>query len=144
MFHSVALGLFAVAASANALNLTVNSSRGNATSPLQYGIMFEDINYSGDGGIYAELVRNRAFQGSPVFPSNLTAWSSIGDTVLTLKNLSDPLSSALPTSMNVALANASSGTVGFANAYVDIHFNGFVILTIFQWLVGYRRPGPTI
>lgn len=25
--------------------------------------MFEDINHSGDGGIYAELITNRAFQG---------------------------------------------------------------------------------
>jgi alpha-N-arabinofuranosidase len=25
--------------------------------------MFEDINHSGDGGIYAELLMNRAFQG---------------------------------------------------------------------------------
>jgi alpha-N-arabinofuranosidase len=26
--------------------------------------MFEDINHSGDGGIYAELLTNRAFQGN--------------------------------------------------------------------------------
>lgn len=29
--------------------------------------MFEDINYSGDGGIYAELIQNRAFQGMQSF-----------------------------------------------------------------------------
>jgi alpha-L-arabinofuranosidase len=28
-----------------------------------YGMMHEDINHSGDGGIYAELLTNRAFQG---------------------------------------------------------------------------------
>jgi alpha-N-arabinofuranosidase len=31
-------------------------------SPMLYGLMTEEINYSYDGGLYAELVRNRAFQ----------------------------------------------------------------------------------
>ena len=31
-------------------------------SPILYGLMTEEINHSYDGGIYAELVRNRAFQ----------------------------------------------------------------------------------
>ena len=32
-----------------------------ATSKSLYGLFFEDINRAGDGGIYAELLRNRAF-----------------------------------------------------------------------------------
>ena len=35
------IALAAVAASANALDLTVAANGGNATSPLQYGLMFE-------------------------------------------------------------------------------------------------------
>lgn len=31
-------------------------------SPMLYGLMTEEINYSYDGGLYAELVRNRAFR----------------------------------------------------------------------------------
>ncbi len=31
-------------------------------SPLLYGIFFEDINYGGDGGLYGELIANRAFE----------------------------------------------------------------------------------
>lgn len=31
-----------------------------------YGLMFEDINFSGDGGIYAELIQNRAFRGMQI------------------------------------------------------------------------------
>ncbi len=31
-------------------------------SPTLYGLMTEEINYSYDGGLYAELIRNRAFQ----------------------------------------------------------------------------------
>ncbi len=30
--------------------------------PLLYGVFFEDINYGGDGGMYAELIANRAFE----------------------------------------------------------------------------------
>ena len=32
-------------------------------SPKLYGLMTEEINYSYDGGLYAELVRNRTFKG---------------------------------------------------------------------------------
>ena len=31
-------------------------------SPTLYGLMTEEINYSYDGGLYAEMVRNRTFQ----------------------------------------------------------------------------------
>ena len=33
-----------------------------AVSPTLYGLMTEEINYSYDGGLYAELVRNRTFR----------------------------------------------------------------------------------
>jgi alpha-L-arabinofuranosidase len=33
-------------------------------SPHLYGIFFEEINWAGDGGLYAELVRNRSFEDS--------------------------------------------------------------------------------
>ena len=35
----------------------------SAVSPTLYGLMTEEINYSYDGGLYAEMVRNRTFQG---------------------------------------------------------------------------------
>ena len=31
-----------------------------------YGIFYEDINYAADGGLYAELVRNRSFEFNTV------------------------------------------------------------------------------
>ena len=34
----------------------------HAVSPTLYGLMTEEINYSYDGGLYAEMVRNRTFQ----------------------------------------------------------------------------------
>jgi alpha-L-arabinofuranosidase len=35
----------------------------SSVSPMLYGLMTEEINYSYDGGLYAEMVRNRTFQG---------------------------------------------------------------------------------
>jgi alpha-N-arabinofuranosidase len=45
------------------LKIDLKNGVRNKTSPLLHGLFFEDINHSGDGGIYAELIRNRAFQG---------------------------------------------------------------------------------
>ena len=35
---------------------------GPAISPMLYGLMTEEINHSYDGGLYAELIRNRDFK----------------------------------------------------------------------------------
>lgn len=44
-------------------NLTIHTSHKlNSVSPILYGIFFEDINYAGDGGLYAELIANRSFE----------------------------------------------------------------------------------
>ncbi len=42
-----------------------------------FGIFFEDINHAADGGLYAELVRNRSFEFDPIDRKDynaLTAW----------------------------------------------------------------------
>jgi len=39
--------------------------KGKKISPDLFGVFFEDINYSADGGLYAELVQNRSFEYSP-------------------------------------------------------------------------------
>jgi alpha-L-arabinofuranosidase len=39
-----------------------------------YGIFFEDINYAADGGLYAEMVKNRSFE----FPQHLMGWRAFG------------------------------------------------------------------
>jgi alpha-L-arabinofuranosidase len=41
-------------------------------SPRLYGIFFEDINFGGDGGLNAELVKNGSFE----FPQRLMGWSA--------------------------------------------------------------------
>lgn len=52
--------------------LTVDySQKGAEVNPKMYGIFFEEINHSGDGSLYAELVRNRNFE-EHVLPSGMT------------------------------------------------------------------------
>ncbi len=42
--------------------------------PTMYGIFFEDINFAADGGLYAELVKNRSFE----FTSPQMGWTQPG------------------------------------------------------------------
>ncbi|MFC6103315.1 alpha-L-arabinofuranosidase C-terminal domain-containing protein [Olivibacter domesticus] len=45
-------------------------------SPNMWGVFFEDINLGADGGIYAELIKNRSFE----FAQPLMGWKKIGET----------------------------------------------------------------
>ncbi|MEO6850636.1 MAG: hypothetical protein ABI166_08395, partial [Mucilaginibacter sp.] len=47
---------------------------GASVSPQLYGLMTEEINHSYDGGLYAELIKNRVFKDNPNTPE---AWSVI-------------------------------------------------------------------
>ena len=47
---------------------------GAEVQPTMYGLFFEDINYAADGGLYAEMVKNRSFE----FPNPLMGWESFG------------------------------------------------------------------
>ena len=45
------------------LTLTVRADQSGAKiNPAMWGIFFEDINLGADGGLYAELVKNRSFE----------------------------------------------------------------------------------
>lgn len=56
--------------------------RGPKISPTHYGIFFEDINHAADGGIYAELIRNRSFEDGEGYdkPATMEAWSTCSST----------------------------------------------------------------
>ena len=53
--------------------------RGPKVSPMLYGIFYEDINHAADGGIYAELIRNRSFEDGPHYgaPADMQGWSTL-------------------------------------------------------------------
>lgn len=57
------LALAPLAALAEDVSWTIDTAgAGPKVSPVMHGIFFEDINYAGDGGLYAELVENRSFE----------------------------------------------------------------------------------
>ena len=66
----------AISVSAEGNTFDINMKKTGA--PIQstmYGIFFEDINYAADGGLYAELVKNRSFE----FPNALQGWKIFGN-----------------------------------------------------------------
>ena len=70
--------LFATAVQAQ---VTINidaQQRGPRVSSMLYGIFYEDINHAADGGIYAELIRNRSFEDGPRYgaPADMQGWST--------------------------------------------------------------------
>lgn len=107
-----------------AVDIKVKCSGGNATSGHQYGFLHEDINNSGDGGIYAELIRNRAFQYSEEYPASLAGWNPVNGAHLALNRLDSPLSDALPISVTVTPASdaADDAASGLLNTgYWGMH-----------------------
>jgi alpha-L-arabinofuranosidase len=60
---AVAAIIVAVSSNAQLAKITVDAAHpAHAISPTLWGIFFEDINMSTDGGIYPEMVRNRSFE----------------------------------------------------------------------------------
>lgn len=62
---AISIVAFTTASLALAQTATLNiqlDHAAHAVSPTLYGLMTEEINYSYDGGLYAEMVRNRTFQ----------------------------------------------------------------------------------
>ncbi len=88
---------------------------GHAISPMLWGIFFEDINCSADGGIYAELVRNRNFEDSPE-PEHWSLLSSGTSRAKMTVDKSQPASSKNPSSLKVEVEATGPGRVGVANS----------------------------
>ncbi|MBP1618122.1 MAG: Extracellular exo-alpha-L-arabinofuranosidase precursor [Bacteroidetes bacterium] len=52
-----------LAQKSSSAKITVDVNKpGHAISPTLFGVFFEDINLSADGGLYPELIRNRSFE----------------------------------------------------------------------------------
>jgi hypothetical protein len=87
---------------------------GHAISPTLYGIFFEDINCSADGGIYAEMVRNRSFEDS----NKPDWWEAVGNGPVNCELAVDstqPVSTKNPHSLRVAIGKPGNGRAGVAN-----------------------------
>ncbi|KAJ3777495.1 arabinofuranosidase [Lentinula raphanica] len=112
--------------SANAqITVTVNDTASHTIPSTLWGQMFEDIS-SGDGGLYAELLQNRAFQMVDVTDqtSALNAWQSLNGAQLTVIEETVPVSSALPNALSVTIPSGAAGQVGIGNeGYFGIKVN---------------------
>ncbi len=71
---ALALSILGASAADNSAVLNVGKP-GAEVQPTMYGVFFEDINYGADGGLYAEMVKNRSFE----FPQNLLGWRAYGN-----------------------------------------------------------------
>ena len=121
--------LFISACSMNA-QVVINvdaTQKGPIISPTHYGIFYEDINHAADGGLYAELIRNRSFeddlmgggrnmrrhggqnnQNEGQTEPRISNWFSVGSASLKLiqENL---LNSVQHNALNVMLKKAGDG-----------------------------------
>ncbi len=105
------------AQSTNPVVLKINADQMTAkVSPRLYGLMTEEINYSYDGGLYAELVRNRTFKWNkdePLYWHLIQDGSGKGAMSL---DTNEPLNAALSTSLKLEVSNAGQKrAVGVAN-----------------------------
>jgi len=81
-------------------------------SPMLYGLMTEEINYSYEGGLYGELIRNRTFKANP---TNAVFWSAVGNAVISL-DTNAPFNAALNVSLKLdATPAAKNAPAGIAN-----------------------------
>ena len=81
-------------------------------SPTLYGLMTEEINYSYEGGLYGELIRNRTFKANP---TSAIFWSPTGGAIISL-DTNQPLNSALNVSLKLDTSNATKKSpAGIAN-----------------------------
>ena len=80
--------------------------RGPVISLLQYGIFYEEINHAGDGGIYAELIRNGSMEENGSKPDY---WSTIGNASFSIvsRNL---INGAQKHAMQLNLTEQGAGT----------------------------------
>ncbi|MEP6676262.1 MAG: alpha-L-arabinofuranosidase C-terminal domain-containing protein [Ferruginibacter sp.] len=108
--------------------LTLDFTKPGANvSPMLYGLMTEEINHSYDGGLYAELIRNRIFKDNKSTPE---AWSLVRtdsnskaaikliaptEENIPFEERGNAINSSLPTCLRLTVENAD-GRVGIANA----------------------------
>ena len=93
------------------LHIDADQSTGKV-SPLLYGLMTEEINYSYEGGLYGELIRNRSFKASTNEPA---FWNTVSGATISL-DTSTPLNSSLNVSLKVNASSAGKeAPAGIAN-----------------------------
>lgn len=88
---------------------------GVRVSPMLWGIFFEDINLSTDGGVYPERVRNRNFEDADK-PDHWTLLSSGLAKAEMAVDREQPVSARNPRALKVTVRETGTGRVGVANS----------------------------
>src|SRR6187397_3618552 len=92
------LGLSATRAAGPTITIDTASPAAKV-SPLLYGLMTEEINHAYDGGLYAELIQNRAFLDDAQAPAHWSAVQGSGAAATIALDPAQPLNRAIPTSL---------------------------------------------
>ncbi|HET6383880.1 MAG TPA: alpha-L-arabinofuranosidase C-terminal domain-containing protein [Armatimonadota bacterium] len=87
---------------------------GPKISPTLYGLMTEEISHSYDGGLYAELIRNRAFKDNTEEPVDWTLVEDGGGAGSIALDQRQPLSMSLQTTLRLTITTPGQ-RVGVAN-----------------------------
>src|SRR6202167_1425630 len=119
-FLALALAAIVNQTISSAATIEVQADKpGAKINPAMWGIFFEDINFGADGGLYAEMVKNRSFE----FPDPMMGWIKISPSLargeLSVRG-DDPLTPANP-------------------HYLRVHSEGSAPFGISN--VGFRRMG---
>lgn len=99
-------------------SFTVDATRSaGLVSPKLYGLMTEEINHSYDGGLYAELIQNRAFRDDAKSPVHWTVVAPEGSAAEIALDPANPLNDKLPVSLKLAVTQATKDQpAGVANS----------------------------
>src|SRR5690349_13043978 len=85
-------------------------------SPLLYGLMTEEINHSYDGGLYAELLQNRAFLDNTNSPAHWSLVTNNGSEATIALDPANCCNDKLTMSLKLSVAKAAKNqTAGVAN-----------------------------
>ncbi len=114
----ILVGLEILAGSAlvgqTAADVTIQVNQpGALVSSNLFGIFFEEINFAGDGGLYAEMVRDRSFYdaANPDYWTFVTQGSAVGSMAV---DATQPLNTNIPNSLKLTMTSGA-GSVGAAN-----------------------------
>ncbi|KAF9459124.1 alfa-L-arabinofuranosidase precursor [Collybia nuda] len=113
----LALGLLAFSGATHAVTVTVSATASHPVpTTLSHDNPYSKLLQSGDGGLYAELLQNRAFQQvTPGTSAALNAWQAVNGATISVIKETVPVSSALPNALHVTIPSGRSGAIGFAN-----------------------------
>ncbi len=97
--------------------ITIDASKpATKVSPMLYGLMTEEISHSYDGGLYAELIQNRAFLDDENKPVHWSVVQDNGATATMALDHANPLNQELTTSLRFHVTSASAAApAGVAN-----------------------------